>query len=709
MTTTHHTSTGPAASSEVNAGPLAAFVQPRAIAVVGASADPTKAGGAMIRSLDCYDGPVHPVNPRATEILGRSAAATLADIDGPVDLAVVAVPPPVVPQVLRDCADAGVSAAIVCAGGFAESGPDGERLQHEVADIVAASGLRLLGPNTSGLLVPAHRLFATFMPGVADLPAGGLAIVAQSGGVNLASAFLAARLGVGISLAVGLGNAVDVDTVDVLDHAAADHRTTAIALHIEGVDDGAALMAAVERASAIKPVVALKVGRADVSEFARSHTGALAGDWAVAAAALEQAGAVVVDSLTDLVEVAAALSVRRLPAAADPGIGVVTGQAGPGLIVADHLATTGVRLPSLATPTTNRLAGLLPPLTYQQNPVDTGRPDASFMEVMRTVSADPAIDALLVYALQEPVTSDIAEALADRVRRGELPPVVMATDGPAAAVTAQRATLHDAGVPVVRAPDRAATVLAAMVTDARRQHRRGRTGGEPAVEIPVARLSGAGALDEDAGKTLLGQLGIATPPRRVCDTVEQARQAWRDLPGPLVVKILDAEITHKAAAGGVRLGVRTEDELLDALNTTAAASQRPRWLLEQQVEPGIEVIVGGTRDAAFGPMVLVGAGGTGVEWGPAPVLRPAPLSSADADELVSGLPPALLLDLRPDRRSELAAVAHTISWLLAGHPEITELDINPLRVTAAGLIALDAVIVVDESTSGRDTNTRPPS
>lgn len=663
---------------------------PRVIAVVGASASADKAGGALMDVLDAFPGALYPINPSAEQIGRRRAYPRVSDVPDQVDLVMIAVPPNAVPGVIEDCRDAGVGAAVICSGGFAESGQEGAALQEDVVAAAADAGVRILGPNTSGFIVPSRSVHATFMPAVHGLRAGSLAVVAQSGGVNLASAFMAAQRGCGVSLAVGLGNAVDVGFVEVLDYLAEDEATTAVALHVEGVPDGRALMDAVRRVSLRKPVVALKVGRSDVGDFAQSHTGAMAGNWAVARAGLEQAGAVVVDSLTDLVDAACALSAMRLAPDPEPGVGIVTGQAGPGLIITDDLSTAGVRIPAVSAMTTERLDELLPPLTYQLNPVDTGRPGPTFFEVMKALGDDPGIDALLVYALQEGGTADIVSALCDSGRSDGLPPVLMVTGGPENVVAAQREALRSAGYATSDAPDRAAFVMAALVADARAQARLRNEPVRSDDQKVVERIAGDGLLDEHTGKDLLERIGIPTPKRAVCRNPRDATEAFARMAKPVVVKVLDANVTHKSAVGGVRLGVITTEELHDALKETAATSAA-RWLIEEQAEPGIELIVGGIRDDAFGSAIILGPGGTTVEWGLPPQVRTVPLTETEAAATVRALPPALVKSLGAARCAELSEHLARVSTFLADHPEIAELDINPLRATSNGFVALDAV------------------
>ncbi|CAM3518711.1 acetate--CoA ligase family protein [Kibdelosporangium persicum] len=676
-------------------GPL---FHPRGIAVAGASDSPGKAGNALVRTLSSFDGDLYPVNPAGGTIAGRQAYPTVAEIGAPVDLAVLAVPPRAVPGVLADCGKAGVAAAIVCSGGFAEAGPDGAALQDTVTAVAREHGIRLLGPNTSGFVNPVDGVFASFVPGVADLPAGPAAIVAQSGGVNLALCFLAAAEGLGVRLGVGLGNAVDIGFADVLDYLADDDKTTVIGLHVEGVSDGRRLVDAVARAAARKPVVALKVGRTGVGDFARSHTGAITGPYALTRAALAQAGAVVVDDPTGLVDALRALAARRVPPTARPGVGVLTGQAGPGLIIADALHAAGVSVPALTPASRARLRELLPPLTYQDNPVDTGRPAGTFPEVAATVAADPGVDALAVYALDEPGALDLAatvRAVADTV------PVLVASGGPAATLDERQSELSELSVPLFRSPDRLARAMSALADDAAAAHRRAH---RAAPARPAGRLLGPEPVDEHRAKELLTGFGVAAPARRACDTRAAAHQALTALGGPVVVKIRAASVIHKSDVDAVRTGVRTADALdaaLDAIDRAAAGlGVEARYLVERQAAPGPELIVGGTRDPVFGPAVLLGVGGVGVELAPDPVLRLAPLSDVDIQDMVAALPSPLLAGYRgapPVDRAAVGAAIGSVAALLLHYDDIAEVEVNPLRLTRDGPVALDAVIMFDRS------------
>ncbi|WP_395105109.1 acetate--CoA ligase family protein [Actinomadura sp. SCN-SB] len=673
--------------------------RPRSVAVVGASSTPGKAGYAMMRALASFTGEVYPVNVRGGEVSGRPAYVSAEEIPGPVDLALLAVPAAAVPAALESCARAGTRAAVVCSGGFAETGDAGAALQDHVAAIARAHGMRILGPNTSGFVNAADGVPAGFLPAVAGLPAGPAAIVAQSGGVNLSLCFLAASEGLGISLGVGLGNAVDVDHADVLDHLAEDAGTRVVGLHIEGVTAGRALCEALARLTARKPVVALKVGRADVGDFAKSHTGALTGDFSLTRAALAQAGAVVVDGPTEMVDAMRALAAHRASPRRDPGVAVVTGQAGPGLIIADALRAAGVGVPELAAETVSGIARLLPPLTYQANPVDTGRPAETFGRVLAETAADPGIDVLAVYALEEPDAFDPVEAIRE-VREEANPPILFGSGGPGDALDRRQADLSAVNVPLYRSPDRVAQAVRALVADSQARFRLG-TAPRSFAEPPPVRTIGPGPLDEYEAKELLSGAGVAVPEGRACDDREAAVRAFDQLGPPVVVKILDAALTHKSDQGGVVTGVGSRAELIDALDTVDALADRlgrpARYLVERQAPRGVELIVGGMRTPAFGPVVLLGVGGVDAELHPDPVLRLAPLSHADADAMVRELPRALASGHRGHRPVDAGAVRETlmtVARLLVSCGDLKEIEVNPLRLTPDGPLALDALAIV---------------
>ncbi|MFC4942414.1 acetate--CoA ligase family protein [Pseudonocardia sp. GCM10023141] len=674
--------------SETQAG-LSALFAPRGIAVVGASRKPGKLGATLARSLSGFaarGGHLALVNARDDSMHPTVAAAAAA---GPVDLAMICVPAAACPDVLAAAAQAGVGAAVICGGGFAEAGGPGVGYQDAVAEIVARTGIRLLGPNTSGFLAPHAGVTASFVPGVAQVRPGRVAVVAASGGVNHALSFLLSEAGHGISIAVGIGNGVDVSAPDVLDHLATDPHTGAVALHVESVSDGPRLVAAVRRLTATTPVVALVVGRHDVSAFAASHTGALATSWRTTRAALAQAGAVLVDDERELVDAVGALSVTRARPAHDPGVGIVTAQAGPGLLLLDDLRGRQARVPELTEDTRTTLATLLPPLTYQANPVDTGRPGPELGEVFRTVARDPQVDLIAAYALHEPDAVDIVAAVRDSRIPGV--PVVVGLGGAGPDVVSSRLALLEAGIAVATEPRGVAAAVGALLADARAQVRARPT--PPAQRVPGGI---AGAHDEDQAKSLLDRLGIATPARRACADRAEAHAALAELGGRVAVKILDAEILHKTEVGGVHLGITGAEALDTALDRLDAAGAR-RYLVEAMATDGVDLVLGARRDPVFGPMLLLGLGGTTAEALADVAIRLAPVGPDVAAEMPQELAGRALLEgwrgspvLDP---AQLGSVAARLGDLLVANPDLEEIEINPLRLTADGLVALDAVVI----------------
>lgn len=668
---------------------LDALFAPKGIAVVGASRNPAKLGATMARSLSGFaerGGHLALVNSRDDTMYPSVAAAVKG---GPVDLAVVCVPAATSAAVVAEAAAAGAGAAVICAGGFAEAGGPGIGFQADLAAVVAETGIRLLGPNTSGFLAPHAGVTASFVPGVAQVRPGRVAVVAASGGVNHALAFLLTEAGHGISLAVGLGNAVDVSAPDVLDHLLADPGTGAVALHIESVADGPRLVEAVRRLSAERPVVALVVGRHDIGAFAASHTGALATSWRTTRAALAQAGAVIVDDERELVDAVGALSVTRARPSQAAGVGVVTAQAGPGLLLLDDLRGRQANVPELARATQDTLATLLPPLTFQANPVDTGRPGPELGKIFHTVAMDPRIDVLAAYALYEPDAVDLVAA----AEEGRVPevPVVFGLGGTGADVVQQRRDLLAAGIAVATDPRGVAAATGALLADARARNR-------PAVAATPAEVPDGihGPHDEDQAKSLLDRIGVRTTQRRACSSRAEAHAALGELGGPVAVKVLDASIPHKTEIGGVHLGIRTTAELdtaIDALDGIHAE----RYLVESMASGGVDLVVGARRDPVFGPILLLGLGGTTAEALADVAIRLAPIAPAEAVEMPAELAGHALLDgWRGGPVLDAAALSRVVAALgdlLVANPDLAEIEINPLRLTATGLVALDAVVI----------------
>jgi acetate---CoA ligase (ADP-forming) len=439
---------------------LQRLFRPESIAVVGASRSEGKMGYEAVANAVEFDGQVYPVNPSGEgAVFGEPFVESVTDIEGRVDLALLAVPAEIVPDVLSECGQADVGGAVIYAGGFAEAGEDGERLQQEIVDVAAEHDLAVLGPNTSGFVAPAANVLASFAGGVERFESGNVTILAQSGGVAHQFAFQAMREGYGIATMVGLGNRANLGFKETIAYFDEDPETDAIVLHVEGTDDGRALLETC-RASET-PIVAYKVGQSDVSEFAESHTGALTGDHELYTAGFAQYGVPTVNSTTKLLD--AGVTLANSPSVDGPNIGVITAQAGPGIIIADRIQQAGGRLPSLTPETQELVEQILPGITYAGNPVDTGRPMPEFGDVVEAVAMDEHVDIVLVYELYEEALGfpiDAVNGLAERVEK----PVLFATEGPTEPMAEDLDTLRDFGVPAFTSPERGAEAAALLAS-----------------------------------------------------------------------------------------------------------------------------------------------------------------------------------------------------------------------------------------------------
>ena len=676
-------------------GNLQRLFAPRSVAVVGASAASEKVGHQALVSLRNFSGAVYPVHPKGGEILGRTAYPSLTAVGKPIDMVLFAIPAATITAAVEEAIRCGCGGGVIVSGGFAETGDKGIAAQERIRALCTESGFRVLGPNTSGFFNNSVGLVASFAPGIDQIRPGHIGVIAQSGGINVITGFLINRFGYGVSCGIGLGNAVDIDAADALEYLADDEGTRAIALHLEGVRHGRKLYETMRRVTPRKPVVVLAVGREDIGDFAQSHTGNLIGSYALKATALRQAGAVLVESTEELAAAAAVLSLSRLAPKRAPGIGIVVGQAGAGLVILDRLKSAGVSVPTLNETTVVRIAKLLPPMTYIKNPVDTGRPGSTFGEVIAAVASDSEVDAIVAFAINEPAAVRVEDVL-PRAKQSIGKPMVFGTVGPESAIRPTLAALQRHQLHVADSPERLAHAGIVLAQDAAAQWRLRQS--VSSVSIPNANAI-AENLDEYKAKQVLRSIGIAVPNSVVCESRDQALAALRSLKRPVVAKILSSEIAHKNDVGGVHTNLADEDALkraLDAIDMIPLNGAR-RYLIEEMAPPGLEVIIGAIRDPSFGPTVMVGVGGTIAEAIRDTAIRLAPLSLSQALEMLSELRAAALLDgWRGSAKVDRDALAESIvrvATLLEQNPQVTEIEINPLRVYARGVLALDALIV----------------
>ncbi len=668
---------------------------PRSIAIVGASTSSDKAGYQAVLSLKEFKGEIFPVNPKASEILGLKAYPSLKAIGKPVDLVIFAVPAIACVEAVREATQCNAGGGLIMSGGYAEAGPEGAAIQEQIKTLCRDSGFRLLGPNTAGFVNTHESLIASFAAGTEHIRKGNVAVLAQSSGINFMVSFFISRPGYGVSCAIGVGNAVDTDVADALEFLVEDPNTHAIALHLEGIPNGRRVYDTLKRVTPRKPVVVLVVGREDVGDFAQSHTGNLIGSYELKRNALRQAGAITVATTEELAAAATVLSLHRLAPKPQPGIGVLTGQGGAGLIMLDMLKAANVSVPTLRAATSARIATLLPPMTYLKNPVDTARPGPTFPDVLSALAADDQIDATIAFALHEPATLQ-PENVVPRVQQAVRKPVIFGTAGADVCIRPTIDALRGHGVYSAESPERLAQTAIVLAHDAIAQWRL-------AQPVAVAKrnftpLKAGQTVDEHAAKQLIEAYGITATQRIACATRAEALVAFKSLTKPVVAKILSSEIGHKTEAGGVHLHIADDAALnraLDALDKIPLEGAR-RYLIETMAAPGLEIIVGAVRDASFGPTIMVGVGGTIAEAIKDTSTRVGPISLTEAHPMLSELRASSLLDgwrgsPKLDRDA-LAATIVNLASILDSQPTIREIEINPLRVYPIGVMALDALI-----------------
>lgn len=689
---------------------------PRSVAVVGASRDERAVGRMVLDNVlqGGFAGAVYPVNPKADEIAGLTCYPDVDALPETPDLCVIAVPAPAVECVVRQCAHRGVPAAVIISAGFKETGPEGAALERAVIAAARSSGLRIVGPNCLGVIVPGARLNASFAP---TMPAAGnVAFVSQSGALGTAFLDHAAAQNLGLSHFVSLGNKADVDEADVFRAWAADDTVDVVVAYIEAVRDGKRFIEAAREVSGSKPLVVLKAGLSDAGARAvSSHTGSLAGSRSVYEAALRKAGAIQVRTAQELFDVARALSTQRTPRAG--GVCIVTNAGGPAIIATDAAEEAGLPLASLSDETTRRLRETLPPAASVYNPVDVlgdAGPDR-YAAALSAVSNDPAVGSVLAVLTPQAMTDPIgvAGAVADVARRSGLTTVAAFMGGDRVADGIR--LLREAGIPDYPFPERAIRVL-----DLIRPPAPSASEPLPASSVAADRDFVRSAIDHarNARRRFITELsaariaaayGITTPPGGVASDLAEALALAEEAGYPVVVKVASPDILHKSDLGGIVTGVSSPEALRLAYervlsNARMRLPEARIWgvTVQKQVEGGTETIVGVSRDPAFGHVAMFGLGGIFVEVLRDVSFRLCPVTPAEAREMVSGVRSyPLLSGARGRAPADVEAIVDAIvkvSALVEDFPEIDELDINPLIVLpkGEGAVAADVRIGIGE-------------
>jgi acetyl coenzyme A synthetase (ADP forming)-like protein len=700
--------------ASVNA--LKLFFEPRAVAVIGASRQRGTIGGEIFHNLLNYGfkGPVHPVNPSATEIENVRAVASVEDIPGPVDLAVIVVPAAKVVEVAAACARKGVKALVVISAGFSETGEEGKARQAELMSVCRGAGMRLIGPNCMGIANtnPEVLLDATFAPGTP--PRGRVGFSSQSGALGLAIMEFAGSLGLGISTFVSVGNKADISGNDLLRYWEADDDTDVILLYLESFGNPKKFSEIARRVGRKKPIAVVKSGRSAAGARATSsHTGALIAASDVTVDALfRQAGVVRTDTLAELFDVASLLANQPLPRGRR--VGIITNAGGPAILCADACEARGLEVPVLSESSQARLRAFLPAGASVGNPVDmiASAPAEHYRKAIEIVGTDDNVDSLIVIFTPPLVTraDDVAKAIVEATQQIDKSKPLLSVFLSAQAAPPELRT-SGVSIPSYAFPETAAIALA-RATRYRQWRERRETyparfadirADEAAAIVAAALMRGEGWLTPEEVAAVCSCYGLPLIEQKIVANADEAAEVAQQFGSEVALKAIAPDLIHKTEAGGVRLhlngaeavraAAREMSEMLSSRGHTASG-----FVVQRMAQRGVEMLVGVVHDPQFGPVVACGAGGVQVELLKDVSVRITPLSKEDASDMIRELKTyPLLTGFRGSAPADVAALEDgllRVSAMVEDIPQIAELDCNPFVVQATGATILDARIRV---------------
>ncbi len=693
------------------------FFNPKSVAIVGASSNPSKLGYCVVENLvnsgfteKCA---VYPVNPKGGEILGMQAYKSVSEIPGKVDLAELVIPAKFVADTVRECGEKGITSVIIITAGFREAGHEGVEREKEVMKIAEEYGIRIIGPNVLGVLDTYSRLNASFSAGMP--PQGPVNFMSQSGALGTAVLDFSMAGEIGFSKFVSLGNKADVSEIDLLEIWGDDANANVNLAYIEGVPDGQRFIEAARISSKKKPIVAVKSGVTQAgSRAVSSHTGSLAGSEQAYAAAFKQAGIIRASTMEDMFDIARAFAYQ--PILKGDRIAIITNAGGPGILATDALERNGLIVARLEKETTEQLIAVLPPAAATGNPVDVLGDAASdrYKIAIDIVSKDPNVDGILVVLTPQAMTdiTGTAEAIADLSDRIDRP--VLTSFMGAMAVLPGIDLMTKRGVPNYPFPERAVTALKAM-SDYRKL---------AAKPLPVfkqidadreavkavfekVRADGRASIGDFEARDIMRAYGLPMPKAELAESADQAVELAEKYGFPIVMKIASPDILHKTDVGGVKVGLKTVEEVRETFETMVRQAEKyvpgaRIWgcLVQEMAPQGHEILVGMNRDPQFGPLVTFALGGIYVEVLKDATFRIAPFSEEEAYEMLGEIRAHALLDgVRGKPPADKAAIVDAllrINQLVQDFPEIVELDINPLMVydEGDGAVAIDMRLVL---------------
>ena len=698
---------------------LEALLNPRSIAILGASTDFTKVNGRTLKFLLAkgYRGRIFPVNPKYQRIGELACYPDVASLPEAPDLAVVAVPARSVAASLRELGRRGAKSAIVFSSGFSEMGDAGRVLEEEAVAVARAAGLRLCGPNCLGLINSFDKVMATFgQYADGETPPGPVAFVTQSGAFGTAIAALARRRGLGLGYFVNTGNEADVEFVQVMRAVLEDPRVSVGAGYLEGLRDGCGLVELAEYALAAgKPLVLAKVGRtAAGARAAASHTGALAGADGVFDGVTRGRGVVRARNEEQMLDIVEAFAYCKLPEGG--GLGIVTQSGGAGVLMADRAEELGIEVPVLAAETQRRLKEVLPGFGTSANPVDvTGQfvaEPALLRDAVRIMLDDPRVHIGVVWIQLMDAHVDALLKIFEEIKAQAKKPFMVCW---VAASDRALAGLRERGIAVMRGAEPAVDACAALMRFAQaRRDFLAEEGARKALRLPALGLPKvAGSVSTLAARSLLEGAGIVTAACELASNAEEAVAAATRLGYPVALKIESPDIPHKTEAQGVKLGLRDAGAVRAAFAAVMESARKHNTqarldgaIMQAMAQDGIELVVGLKRDRVFGTVVMAGLGGIHVEVLKDAVFRRAPVTAGEAARMLDELRGRALLDgVRGVRRVDRMALANFISAVscfgAAAGERLEALDLNPVLAGPDGAVAVDWLLFLNPVTGDK--------
>jgi acetyl coenzyme A synthetase (ADP forming)-like protein len=694
------------------------FFKPASVAVIGASTNSEKLGYAVVKNLadGGYSkvGKVYPINPTASEILGFKAYPSVLEVPDSIDLAVVVIPYPHVPDALRTCGKKGIPSAIVISAGFREAGQEGLERELELIDICREYQLRLIGPNCLGVIDSFTPINASFAAGTP--PSGPMAFMSQSGALGTAVLDIALAGRLGLSKFVSLGNKADVSEIDLLQAWVKDDHSKVILIYSEGMPSGQEFIRVAREVTRQKPVVAIKSGVTQAgSRAVSSHTGSLAGSEQAYQAAFHQAGILRAESMESLFDMALALGYQ--PPLKGDRIAIITNAGGPGILATDALEKNGLSLARFELETIYALEQYLPDAASAANPVDVlgdARADR-YKFALEQVAKDPNVDGIMVLLTPQAMTEIDATAQVISSMEKDIQIPILGCFMGEFRIQSGIDILTQNGIPNYAFPERAANAFSAMASYQQIKDRPKPEYLHFDVDQSAARSvfeqvrhENRLTIGDAESRQVLQAYGLRIPHSEIAETPEKAASIAAKIGYPVVLKIASPDILHKTDIGGVKVGLQNAADVKDAFELMVYRAQRyiPEariWgcLVQEMAPPGgLEVLLGMNRDPQFGPLITFGLGGIYVETLRDVTFRVAPLSRQEAEEMLEQVRAHALLDgVRGQPPMDKAAIVDSllrIAQLVQDFPEIIEMDINPLMVYSEGegALALDMRLVM---------------